>query len=403
MDPDLIRRLSIPGERKVLLCVLDGLGGLPGPLGRSELESADSRHLDRLATDGALGQTIPVGYGITPGSGPGHLALFGYDPLVYEVGRGVLEATGIDIALRPSDLAARGNLCTVDADGRITDRRASRVATEVTTEIAAELAAIELPGCEVAVHAVREHRFVLVLRASEGSPPLSDQISETDPQAEGVPPLDAVATAFGGEHTAALVNQFAREARARLAGREAANDVLLRGWSSLPDLPQLPELWKLRAAAIAVYPMYRGLARLVGMDVLDAGESFETAVARLHSAWDDYDFFFLHFKPTDAAGEDGDFARKRQALHDFDACLPELLALNPNVLIIAGDHSTPATMAAHSWHPVPLLLWGDNVRTDASHHFHERECARGGLGTMPAKELLPLAFAHAMRLTKFGA
>ena len=403
MDPELIRRLSIPGESKVLLCVLDGLGGLPGPLGRSELESADSRHLDRLATDGALGQTIPVGYGITPGSGPGHLALFGYDPLVYEVGRGVLEATGIDIALRPSDLAARGNLCSVDAEGRITDRRAGRVATEVTTEIAAELSTIELPGCEVAVHAVREHRFVLVLRANEGSPPLSDQISETDPQAEGVPPLDAVAAGPEAEHTAALVNQFAQEARARLAGRETANDVLLRGWSSLPDLPQLPELWKLRAAAIAVYPMYRGLARLVGMDVLDAGESFETAIATLRGAWDDHDFFFLHFKPTDAAGEDGDFARKRQALHDFDACLPELLALKPNVLVIAGDHSTPAMMAAHSWHPVPLLLWGDHVRTDASHHFDEGECAVGGLGTMPAKELLPLAFAHAMRLTKFGA
>ena len=403
MDPDLIRRLSIPGESKVLLCVLDGLGGLPGPLGRSELESADCRHLDRLATDGALGLTIPVGHGITPGSGPGHLALFGYDPLVYEVGRGVLEGTGIDIALQPSDLAARGNLCTVDADGRITDRRAGRVATEVTEEIAAELSTIELPGCEVAVHAVREHRFVLVLRASEGSPPLNDAISETDPQAEGVPPLDAAATALEGEHTADLVNQFAREARSRLAGRETANDVLLRGWSTLPDLPQLPELWKLRAAAIAVYPMYRGLARLVGMDVLDAGESFETAIARLRSAWDDYDFFFLHYKPTDAAGEDGDFARKRQALRDFDACVPELLALNPNVLVIAGDHSTPATMAAHSWHPVPLLIRGDNVRTDASHHFDEGECAVGGLGTMPAKELLPVAFAHAMRLAKFGA
>ena len=403
MDPDLIRRLSIPGESKVLLCVLDGLGGLPGPLGRSELESADCRHLDRLATEGALGQTIPVGHGITPGSGPGHLALFGYDPLVYEVGRGVLEGTGIDIELQPADLAARGNLCTVDAGGSISDRRAGRVATEVTAEIAAELSTIELPGCEVAVHAVREHRFVLVLRATAGAPLLSDQISETDPQAEGVPPLDAVAASPEGEHTAALVNQFAREARSRLAGRETANDVLLRGWSTLPDLPQLPDLWKLRAAAIAVYPMYRGLARLVGMDVLDAGDSFETAVARLHAAWDDYDFFFLHYKPTDAAGEDGDFARKRQALRDFDACVPELVALNPNVLIVAGDHSTPATMAAHSWHPVPLLIRGDNVRTDASHHFDERECAVGGLGTIPAKELLPLAFAHAMRLAKFGA
>ena len=240
---------------------------------------------------------------------------------------------------------------------------------------------------------------MLVLRG-EG---LSDALTETDPQQEGAPPLSAAATAPEGERTAALVNQFAAEARARLGGREQANDVLLRGWSSRPELPQFPELWKLRAAAVAGYPMYRGLARLVGMDVLDTGDSLESELATVREHWDDYDFFFLHYKATDAAGEDGDFARKRRAIREFDSCIPELLALEPNVLIIAGDHSTPAVMAAHSWHPVPLLLWGDHVRGDHSHRFGESECARGGLGTMPAKELLPLAFAHGLRLTKFGA
>ena len=399
MDPDLIRRLSIPAESKVVLCVLDGLGGLAGPLGRSELEEADCLHLDRLAKQAALGQTLPVGYGITPGSGPGHLALFGYDPLTFEVGRGVLEATGIDFALEPNDLAARGNLCTVDADGRITDRRAGRVATEITAEIAEELSAIELPGYELIVRPVREHRFLLVLRGDG----LSDAVSETDPQQEGVAALPAEALSPEAEPTAALVNRFVEEAQARIASREQANQVLLRGWSMLPDLPRMPELWKLRAAAIATYPMYRGLARLVGMDALDGGDSPQSQIATMREHWDSYDFFFLHYKPTDAAGEDGDFRRKREAIQAFDGCIPELLALRPNVLVVTGDHSTPAVMAAHSWHPVPLLLWGDHVRTGDAHRFGELECARGVLGTFPAKEVLPIAFAHAGRLTKFGA
>ena len=403
MDLDLIRRLSIPAESKVVLCVLDGLGGLPGPRGRTALEAADCLYLDRLAEAGTLGQTLPVGHGITPGSGPGHLGLFGYDPLAFEVGRGVLEATGIDFPLDRADLVARGNLCTVDAAGSITDRRAGRVATEVTAEIAEALSEIELPGYEVLVRAVREHRFVLVLRPAAGAEPLSAAISETDPQQEGVPALPAAALAPEGERAAELVNRFVAEARACIGDREQANQVLLRGWSRLPDLPQLPELWKLRAAALAIYPMYRGLARLVGMDVLDAGDSLGSQLRTLGEHWDDFDFFFVHFKPTDAAGEDGDFARKQRAIAEFDDCVPGLLKLEPNVVVVTGDHSTPAAMAAHSWHPVPALLWGDHVLPDLSHRFGERACARGGLGTFLAKELLPIAFAHAGRLTKFGA
>ena len=399
MDLDLIRRLSIPADTKVVLCVLDGLGGLPGPRGRSELDLANTRHLDRLANEGAVGQTIPVGYGITPGSGPGHMALFGLDPLTYDVGRGVLEAAGIDFDLGPNDLAARGNLCTVDGDGLITDRRAGRVATEVTAEICAMLRDIELPGVEVFVEPVKEHRFVLVLRG-EG---LSDALSETDPQREGVSPLEVSALTPEAEHSADLVRRFVAAARERIGQREQANHLTLRGWARRPDLPQLPELWKLRAAACTVYPMYRGLARLVGMDALEAGETLETQIEALRRHWDDYDFFFLHYKYTDSAGEDGDFDRKVQALRDFDSCLPGIADLAPDVLIVAGDHSTPSVMAAHSWHPVPLLLSGTNVRQDDRHRFTEIDCVQGGLGTFPAREVLPLAFAHAGRLAKYGA
>lgn len=400
MDIDLIRRLSIPGNTKVLLCVLDGLGGLPGPRGRTELEEAHAMHLDRLAEEGTVGQTLPVGYGITPGSGPGHLALFGYDPLHFEVGRGVLEATGIDFALGPDDLAARGNLCTVDSDGLIVDRRAGRVATEVTADICAQLESqISLPGVQVFVRPVREHRFVLVLRG-EG---LSDGLTETDPQREGVRPLRAEAKGSEAYRTAELVNQFVADAQQILASRDQANGLTLRGWAKRPDLPQMPELWKLRAAAVAVYPMYRGLARLVGMDVLDAGANLESQIDALRRHWDDYDFFFLHYKYTDSAGEDGDFARKQQAIRDFDACVPSLVGLRPNVIVVTGDHSTPSMMAAHSWHPVPFLIRGDHVRVDEANRFNEVECVRGGLGTFPAKEALPLAFAHAGRLTKYGA
>jgi len=402
MDPDLIRRLSQPAETKTVLCVLDGLGGLPGPRGRSELEEAHARHLDRLATHGAVGLSMPVGYGITPGSGPGHLALFGYDPLVYEVGRGVLEATGIDFDLGPHDVAARGNFCTVDAEGRIVDRRAGRLPTEETAAIVEQLQAqIAIPGVEVFVRPVREHRFVLVLRAAG----LTDAITETDPQREGVAPLrcEPRGDEVTAVRTASAVNQFVEQARRIIGGRDAANALTLRGWASRPDLPQLPELWKLRAAACAIYPMYRGLAKLVGMQALDAGANLSDQIEALRRHWDEFDFFFLHFKYTDSAGEDGDFARKTQAVRDFDQCLPALLALEPDVLVITGDHSTPAVMAAHSWHPVPLLISGRHVRTDDAHHFNESECSRGGLGTMPAKEVLPLAFAHAGRFAKFGA
>ena len=399
MDLDLIRRLSQPADTKVVLCVLDGLGGIQGPRGRTELEEANLVHLDDLAQAGSLGRTLPVGYGITPGSGPGHIALFGYDPLTYEIGRGALEATGIGFELGPNDVAARGNLCDLDAGGLITDRRAGRLPTEETTKICEQLRAIQFPGVEVFVEPVQDQRFVLVLRG-EG---LSEEIAETDPQREGVAPIEATALSADGERSSALVREWITQAREILGGRERGNGVLLRGWSKRPDMPPFPELWKLRAAAVTVYPMYRGVAKLCGMDSIEGAHSFAEQLDLVAEHWDEYDFFFVHYKYTDSAGEDGDFNRKVEAINQFDAALPKLLALQPNVLVVTGDHSTPAVLAAHSWHPVPLLLWGDYVRSDHGYHFNDPACATGELGTFPAKEVLPIAFAHAGRLAKYGA
>ncbi len=399
MELDLIRRLSQPADTKVVLCVLDGLGGIQGPRGRTELEEANLVNLDRLAEAGCLGRTLPVGYGITPGSGPGHIALFGYDPLTYEIGRGALEATGIGFDLGPNDVAARGNLCDLDAEGRITDRRAGRLPTEETTRLCEQLRAIQFPGVEVFVEPVQDQRFVLVLRG-EG---LSEAIAETDPQREGVPPIEATPTAPEGERSAALVREWIVKAREILGGRERGNGVLLRGWSKRPEMPPFPELWKLRAAAVTVYPMYRGVAKLCGMTSIEGAHSFDEELALVKQHWDEFDFFFVHYKYTDSAGEDGDFRRKVEAINQFDAALPKLLELGPNVLVVTGDHSTPSVMAAHSFHPVPLLLWGDLVRSDHAHQFSEPACVQGELGTFPAKETLPIAFAHAGRLAKYGA
>lgn len=296
-------------------------------------------------------------------------------------------------------MTARGNLCTLDAEGRVTDRRAGRLPTEETRAICEQLQTITLPGVETFVQVVQDQRFILVLRG----PGLSDQITETDPQREGVPPITCTAITPAGDRTATLVQEWVSRATSMLASQPRANGVLLRGWSGRPDVPPFPELWKLRAAAVTVYPMYRGVARLVGMDALDGGHNITEQIAAIRDHWDEYDFFFLHYKYTDSAGEDGDFRRKCDAIEAFDQAVPEIVALGPDVLVVTGDHSTPAMMAAHSFHPVPVVIWGQQVRRDHLHHFNEVAAREGELGMFPAKEVLPLAFAHAGRLAKFGA
>ena len=397
---ELLRELSVPNDTKILLLVIDGLGGLPNESGRSELEQADIQHLDRLAQDSLCGLTIPVACGVTPGSGPGHLALFGYDPLRYTVGRGVLEALGVDFDLQPSDIAARGNFCTVDADGRIVDRRAGRIPTAQSAPLCEKLASIKVQGAQVFVEPVRDHRFLLVLRG-EG---LSDRLTETDPQREGQKPLPVRALAPEAEATARLFNDFVAQAQQMLRDDRPANMLTLRGLAKHPPMPSIAEICKFRAAAIAAYPMYRGLAKLVGMDVLKTGATFPDELETLRKHWDRYDFFFIHFKRADAAGEDGDFQAKIAALEEIDTFIDELHALQADVFMVAGDHSTPAIVRGHSWHPVPFLCHARAfAQADHSEGFNEKACARGILGTFPAREVLSLAMAHAGRLTKYGA
>jgi len=337
---------------------------------------------------------------VTPGSGPAHLALFGYDPLRYEIGRGVLEACGIGFPLGPDDVAARGNFCTVDENGLVADRRAGRIPTEKGAELCQLLRAIQLPGLETFVEPVMDYRFVLVLRG-EG---LSGGLSETDPQQVGVLPRTVEALLPEAQRTAELLNQWIAQAREMLADQHPANMVLLRGPDKTPLLPSMAEVYGLRAGAIATYPMYRGVAKLVGMDILETGETLEEELETLKNHWAEYDFFFFHVKKTDSAGEDGDFARKVSVIEHVDeAVVPAITSLEPAVFIVTGDHSTPALLKSHSWHPVPTLLHSRHCRPDGVRAFGERACMGGGLGVFPATDLMPLAMANALRLTKFGA
>jgi 2,3-bisphosphoglycerate-independent phosphoglycerate mutase len=397
---DVLRDLRERNESKIVLLVADGLGGLPlEPGGRTELETARTPHLDALAREGVCGLSIPVRPGITPGSGPGHLGLFGYDPLEHRIGRGILEALGINFQVGPRDVAARGNFCTVDDSGRITDRRAGRPTTERCVAMCRLLQEVRVPGVELFVEPVREHRFVVVFRADD----LGDKVNDTDPQVTGHAPLDAHGEDPPSEKTAQAVNHFVHAAGHALRDQAPTNMVTLRGFARYPRIDTLQEIYGLRPVAIAVYPMYRGLARLVGMDVADAGNTLGDQVETLRRLWDRYDFFFLHYKYTDSTGEDGNFAAKVEMIERFDAEIPKVRALNPDVLLVTGDHSTPSKLKSHSWHPVPVVLWARTCRPDAVTEFGEAQCLRGGLGQLQAMYLLPLAMAHALRLGKYGA
>lgn len=389
------------GGGRIVLVVLDGLGGLPHPeTGRTELETARTPNLDRLASRASLGMLVPVAPGISPGSGPGHLALFGYDPVRFLIGRGVLSALGVGLELEPGDVAARLNLATVDAGGRITDRRAGRPSDEEGRRVIAKLRDHLQPpqGVALTVQHEKEHRAVLVLRG-EG---LSAQVSDTDPQHTGVPPLEPRPLAPEAERTAAIVAGLLRRAREVLADEPAANAILARGFAAYERYPTFEERFGLRARAIARYPMYRGVARLVGMTVEPPPETDEGVAARLAERFDDFDFHFLHFKYTDSRGEDGNFDAKVAATEAVDALIPRITAVEPDVLVVTGDHSTPSRYRAHSWHPVPVLIRSRWARPTAS-VFGETTCLGGELGIFEARHLMTLALAHAGRLARYGA
>jgi 2,3-bisphosphoglycerate-independent phosphoglycerate mutase len=395
-----MRQISRTSPSKIVLLVMDGLGGLPhAETGKTELESATKPNLDRIARDSICGLIDPVSPGITPGSAPGHLAIFGYDPVQYHIGRGILEALGIDAELKAGDIAARGNFCTVDDKGIITHRRAGRISTDKSTVLCRLLNNITIAGAEILVLPVKEHRFVLILRGEALSPELGD----SDPQQIGQVPKKVEALSPQAQKTAEIANEFVSQATSLLQGKTPANMVLLRGFSCRPHIPSLSEIYKLKPAAIATYPMYRGLARLVGMKVLPGGESITDQLNSLHRHYAKYDFFFVHFKNTDARGEDGDFEAKVRAIEELDKALAGLLSLDPDVLVVTGDHSTPATLAMHSWHSVPFMLKSKWCRPDNVAEFSERACLAGGMGRFPATEIMPLAMANALKLDKFGA
>jgi len=396
----LVRELKTENDSKIVLLVADGLGGLAlAAGGLTELETAATPNLDALARRGVSGSMYPIARGITPGSGPGHLGLFGYDPVKHLIGRGALEATGVGFKLEQNDVAVRCNFCTLDAQGNITDRRAGRIPTEESAPLAVKLRQVTIPGVEVFVEPVKEHRFVVVFRG-EG---LGDDVEDTDPQRTGVPPLQPVAHDDDSRKTAAVARQFVEQARKLLADQPKANGATMRGFSKKPDIPTYEEVYGVRAAAIAVYPMYKGLAQLVGMEIVGRPNTLDEEIDVLEQAWGDYDFFFVHFKYTDSRGEDGDFDAKVKATEEFDAIVPRVTALRPTVLVVTGDHSTPAKLASHSWHAVPTLLVAEDSRRDQCEVFGETEALKGALGHFPAVELMPLALAHAGRLGKFGA
>ena len=397
---ELIKTIAKPSPAKIVLLVIDGLGGLPNPqTGKTELETANTPNLDHLATKAICGLIDPVSPGITPGSAPGHLALFGYDPLTFNIGRGVLEAIGIDFDLESGDVAARGNFCTVDEAGLVTDRRAGRISTDKCAELCQLLDGLVIDKVKIFVCPVKEHRFIAVFRG-EG---LASDISDSDPQQTGVTPRVITTLNPQASRTASIASQFIAQAKATLGGHHPANMVLLRGFSQRPQFPKMGEIYKLKPAAIAGYPMYRGLAKLVGMEVLETGTSIEDEFVTLKQNYANYDFFFLHIKGTDSAGEDGDFDRKVKIIEQVDRALSSLINIKPDVLVVTGDHSTPALLKGHSWHPVPILLYSKWCRPDRVGEFSESACASGGLGRFPATQLMLLAMANALKLTKFGA
>ncbi|MCJ7544864.1 MAG: 2,3-bisphosphoglycerate-independent phosphoglycerate mutase [Phycisphaerae bacterium] len=397
----LISELAIENDKRIVMLVMDGVGDCDNEGRGTALQQARTPNLDALAARSALGLILPVATGVTPGSGPGHLALFGYDPLVYEVGRGVLSALGVEFPLEDCDVAARLNFCTLDAAGHVADRRAGRIPDSENRRILAKLKqALKPPvGLEVFLQTEAEHRAVLVLRGEK----LDDNIGDTDPQQTGVAPLSPTRGAHKSSPTARIVEKLLGQVRKILADEPKANMLLARGFAKHPDWPKFAQRYRLKPAAVAGYPMYRGVARLLGMPVVARPTTAAEVCAEAAKAMADHTFVFAHFKYTDKAGEDGDLAGKVQRIEEMDAALPTLLAAKPDVLIVTGDHSTPPSLKAHSWHPVPVMMAAPYLRGGDGGRFEEVHCRCGQIGTIPAKELLPLAMAHAGKLEKFGA
>lgn len=401
LSEELVKDITVKNDKKIVLLVMDGVGGLPGKKGLTELETARTPNMDKLASSSALGLNHPISPGITPGSGPAHLSLFGYDPIKHQIGRGILEALGIGLELTPDDLPARANFATKDKNNVITDRRAGRIPTEKNIELCKKLSEKikTLDGIEVIIRSGKEHRFVVVFRGKGLYGPLHD----ADPQKEGLKIKYAQAFNPDGEKSARVVNTFIDQVNEVLKNDHPANTCLMRGIDKVPPVPSMNELFKITPAAIATYPMYKGLSRLVGMKVLDAGDTIQTEINALKKNWSKFDFFYFHIKKTDSYGEDGNFENKVKIIEETDKIIPDILGLKPDVLVITGDHSTPSVLASHSWHPNPFLLKSKYVRIGESKRFTEKECLKGSLGHFYSIDAMSLMLSNALKMTKFGA
>ncbi len=399
ISSDFVKPYALKNDNKIVMLIMDGLGGLAGHGKGTELESANTPNMDELAKGGISGLVDPIRRGITPGSGPAHFALFGYDPIKNDIGRGALAALGIGFELKAGDVATRINFCTVDNKGLVTDRRAGRIATEINSKLCDKLNEIKIDGIELFVRPVKDHRAVVIFRG-EG---LTENVNDTDPQETNVAPLIPKASAPDGQKTAQIAESFINAAKEILKNEQPANMVLLRGFAEYPSIPSFEESYKLTAAAIAVYPDYKGIAKVCGMKVLKTGTEEKDEIDTLEKEWDNHDFFYVHIKKTDSNGEDGNFENKVKVIETVDSLIPRIIALKPSLLIITGDHSTPAHFSAHSFHPVPILMWGKWVRPDVNTKFGESSCVTGGLGRFPSSEIMSLALGHTQKLKKFGA
>ena len=399
----IIKEIIKKNDKKILLLIMDGLGGLPEPTTHlTELETAKKPYLDEIARVGMCGLSIPVLPGITPGSGPAHLSLFGYDPIEHKIGRGVLEVLGVGMEMDKNDIAIRGNFATIDENNIVTDRRAGRIPTEQNqklVQILQEKIKI-INGVEIIIKTVKEHRLAILLKGKN----LSPDISENDPQKEGLPLRKITPLKKNAEFTAGILNEFLKQAEKILAQQNTkARTILLRGFSGIPDIESFEKKYLLNPVCIASYPMYKGLAKLVGMNVIGGLETIDDEIETLNKVYNDYDFFYLHYKKTDSAGEDGDFNRKVQTIEEFDTKIRGMKNLKFDVICLTGDHSTPSVLKGHSWHPVPIVIVSQNIIPDDVNSFTERACAKGMLGTIPATSIMYILLANALKLEKFGA
>lgn len=398
----VVDQLVTENTTKIIFLVLDGVGGLPMEgKGGTELQVAKKPNLDKLAAKSICGLMDPILPGITPGSGPAHFALFGYNPIESNIGRGVLEAAGINLPMTDRDVAIRINFATIDKNGNITDRRAGRIDSDENARVCKKIREnVSLaPDAEFIIETVKDHRAALLIRGDN----LGGDLADTDPQLVGVPPLDPKALNKESEKTAQLAKRFLDQAFKVLADEQKANALLFRGFAKHRPYPSMLERYKLKSLAVANYPMYRGVAFLLNMDLHPVTANIKSEFEAVAQNFDKYDFFFVHVKPTDSTGEDGNFDAKVKVIEEVDSLIPILTSLNPDVMVVTADHSTPSIMKAHSWHPVPVLLHSKYCRTDNVTQFDEISCIQGGLGRMPSMELMPIILANAKRLMKFGA